>query len=264
MFTLPQQKTTTEAPVGAGLGVSSPATNKTPFILLAGMSVLALASVGAGFYGFYLQKTKASDIENKKQELLKMTLKNDVSLEEMTSLSNRIKGMSGVFSNAPSAHSVFTILEDSAEKGVSFSKLSMERVENAKSYNVTVTGVARSLEDLYLERNTLQSSAYAKYISGASVTYDWNPENGQVDFTIKFLTTIPRFGASNLIVDITKPESSPEIEKGKPDLTIPISQAPQKPVATTTKATASTTPAAGTPVKTATSTNPISIPQVTP
>lgn len=250
MFTITQPKITTGASVGNGLGVSTQPKNRTPFILLGGMSLLALLSIGAAFYGFHLQDAKAADIEVKKQELSKMTLKKDVPLEEMVNLSSRIKGMSSVFINAPSSHSVFAILEDSAEKGVFFSKLSLERVEGTKSYTVTVTGVARSLEDLYLQRNTLQSSAYAKYLSGASVTYDWDPSNGQVNFTIRFLTSIPRFGASNLIVDITKPESSPDTEKGKTDLTIPISQAPQKQVATST---ASSTPQA----KTSSSTVPV-------
>lgn len=240
MFTASPTQTTNIAPLGAGIGMSPPK-NKTPFILLAGMSVLAAASIAAAFYGFHLQSVKAADVENKKQELAKITLKKDVSLADMTSLSSRIKGMSTVFTNAPSAYSVFTVLEDSAEKGVSFSKLSMERVEGSKSYNVTVTGIARSLEDLYLERNTLQSSSYAKYISGASVTYDWDPDTGQVNFTIKFLTTIPRFGASNLIVDITKPESAPTTDTQNGNLTIPISQAPQKPIATSTPSSASST-----------------------
>ena len=258
MFTASSNQPTTSAPVGAGIGMSAPK-NKTPFILLGGMTILALASVGAAFYGFSLQKSMAADIENKKQELTKKTLSKDVSLTDMTALSSRIKGMTTVFANAPSAYSIFTILEDSAEKGVSFSKLSMERVEGAKSYNVTVTGVAKSLEDLYLERGTLQSSAYAKYLSGASVTYDWEPETGQVNFTIKFLTTIPRFGgSSNLIVDITKPESSPDggVNSGT-SITIPISQAPQKPVATSTTVSASST---SVQTKSATTTLPVVTP----
>lgn len=234
MFNQTPKPAIATAPLGAGIGVSSQPKNKTPFILLGGMSLLAAASVGAAFYGFYLQKTKAADVEEKKQKLAQTTLKKDVSLEEMTSLSDRIKGMSSIFSNAPSAYSIFTILEDSAEKGVFFSKLTTDRVEGSKSYNVTVTGVARSLEDLYLERKTLQSSAYAKYLSGASVTYDWDPDTSKVNFTIKFLATVPRFGASNLIVDITKPENSPSVDTPKTDLPIPITQAPQKENASST------------------------------
>ena len=83
------------------------------------------------------------------------------------------------------------------------------RVEGTKSYKVTITGNAKSFQDLIAQRDIFRSTVYSKYVSNTDVTtYDLDPVNGGVKFTMAMQVSVGRFSTSNVIIDLDRPAKS--------------------------------------------------------
>lgn len=181
-----------------------------PYIFTAGMFTLALISLGLTAYAYNTKDSLQKQSEAKRAELNSITFSQEgATLQDIEDLSGRLRGVTSIFTGAPSAGSVFTIFENAAERGVSFGKIEMMRVEGSKSYKVTVSGKANTFRDLILQRETLKLAPYSKYVSEVTVAnFPRDPQTGIVSFTMTAVISVGRFGIANLLVDLTKPSEA--------------------------------------------------------
>ena len=181
-----------------------------PYIFTAGMFVLALMSLALSGFAFYKRDELQKQVDAKMAELNAITFSQEgATLQDIEDLSGRLKGVISIFTGAPSAGSVFTIFENAAERGVSFSRLEILRVEGSKSYKVTLSGKANTFKDLILQRDTLKLAPYSRYVSDVTVTsFTRDLETGTVTFIMNASVSVGRFGVASLLVDLTKPSES--------------------------------------------------------
>ena len=180
------------------------------YIFTAGVFTLALISLALTAYAYNKRESLQKDVEAKRMELNSITFNQEgATLQEIEDLSGRLRGVTSIFTGAPSAGSVFTIFENAAERGVSFGRLDMVRVEGSKSYKVTVSGKANTFKDLILQRETLKLVPYSKYVTEVTVAnFTRDLQTGTVTFTMTAVISVGRFGIANLLVDLTKPSEA--------------------------------------------------------
>lgn len=211
MFTVNQNQPTavSGSPFSSGSTFGEPKTNKSALILVFGFVLLNVVAGGLVAYAFYMRSDYEAQNNAKKVDLQKVIFTPDIPLQEMQDFSGRIKAFSAIFNNAPSSYSLFTILEQAIIRGVVLKDVTAMRVEGTKSYKVTITGNAKSFQDLIAQRDIFRSSIYSKYVSNTDVTtYDLDPTNGGVKFTMTMQVSVGRFSTSNVIIDLDRPAKS--------------------------------------------------------
>lgn len=212
MFTVNQQTNTNIGGVGgsfsSGSSFGAPqGESKAPLVFVFGFLILDVVFGMLTGYAYYLR----SDFEKKNAErqtdLAKVTVAQEITIQEMQDFTGRVKAFSSIFNNAPSAYSLFTVVEHSVVRGVYFKDMTATRIEGTRTYKVIVTGTANTFQDLISQRDVFRSKSFSGYVSDANVsTYDLDLEEGGVKFTINLLITVGRFSATNLLIDLTTPE----------------------------------------------------------
>ncbi len=252
----------------AGSSLDTPKKNIIPALFTVGVVLLSVCAGGLVAYAYHLRDGYQAVIEEKKKELSSITYAQDVSLQTMEEFSIKTKGVATIFDNAPSARSIFNIFESAIGKNVYFGKMQASRVEGTKSYKITVSGTARSLDDIQLQKLVFQTPAYAKYVSNVMIpTYSKDAANGTYVFTMSFMTTVGRFSTADLTLNLTKPDevektTVPEVkvETKKPqDLVSPVVIA--TPVVSSPKSSSSTAVSEGTKATSISPVSPILIPK---
>lgn len=233
MFTATAQQNTISGTTFSG---QAPLSEKVPtslYFLMGGLLILALISIGLTGFAFYERDIFQKKVEAKKEELLKINYNQEgATLQSMEDLSGRLKGVVSIFTSAPSASSIFTIIESAVERGVTLTSISTKRIEGTKNYTVTIVGKANTYRDLILQRDTLRLAPYSKYVSNVIVvSFTRDIDLGNVPFTMTMIINVGRFQTSNLLVDLTRPTEAQ----------VPKITAPHTPVAATTALSASST-----------------------
>ncbi len=207
MFTINQnQSVPAGSPFSAGSALGVPKTDKSPLILVFGLIFLNIVAGSLVGYAFYMKSSYETQNNSKKENLSKVVFTSDVTLQTMQDFSGRIKAFSAIFNNAPSSYSLFTILEQAIIRGITLTDMVAVRIEGTKSYTVTLTGSAKSFQDLIAQRDIFRSKEYSNYVSDVVVSsYDLNTINGGVKFTMKMQISVGRFSKTNVLIDLSKP-----------------------------------------------------------
>lgn len=162
---------------------------------LFGGSVLIAAGLFA--YNIFL----SSRIEAKK------SLMNDyesrlanLPLEEMKKLSDRMRVANQLVKSHSSANVAFLIVEASVENFVTYKKFALSYSENAKAYQLSLSGTAPSYKALAQQMDTYTRKPYSTYTPKASLDTMGLDTSGRVNFAVSMPITIQGFDPDKFYV----------------------------------------------------------------
>lgn len=170
--------------------IKSEGTSFVEIVLFALFGFTILVFVGLFAYKFYL----SSQIEAKKAALAgyEDRLKN-IPIEDMRKLSNRLKMVNQLVKEHPSVNVAFLIVEASIEHMVTFNRFELRYVENTKSYQLTLGGVAPDYKSIAQQLDAYKMKPYSTYIPKVSLESLSPDPAGKILFSVKMPIAIRGF-----------------------------------------------------------------------
>jgi len=152
------------------------------------LGILVFTAVALFGYQRYL----ISSIDSQKKDLdEKDNTVGSINLEQMRSLSNRIKVVSQILNEHTSVNTAFIILEKSIENPITYKSFELTKNILTKNYDLKITGTAPSYKSIAQQIDTFDRDEFKDYIS--AIDYD-NPSldtaSGRINFSLKMTVLI--------------------------------------------------------------------------
>ncbi len=181
--------------------------------LIAVFGSTVLIAIGMFGYSYYL----SSQIEAKKATLASYESQlGNLPLEDMRKLSSRIKIINQLVKEHPSVNVAFRVIEDSIENQVTYHRFGLGYSESAKSYVLSLDGVAPDYKGVAQQVDTYKRKPYTTYIPNVTVDNLAPDQSGNVGFSLRMPITIAGLlpedlnlseGAAARVASSTLPES---------------------------------------------------------
>lgn len=183
--------------------------------------VFIVTTVIAGGLFAYQLKLKG-DVNSQKARLAEYDTKLGVlPIDEMRSVSNRIKYASRLIEEHASVNSAFRVLEDSVENPVTFTKFELQNNQVSGNYDLTLGGKAPDYRSVIQQQETFRNKPYTKYLLNPVFSGVGADEKGTVTFSVK----------SSILIRGILPESM--IIQSQDDVVKPAQQTPGVPASST-------------------------------
>lgn len=156
------------------------------YVILGILVFLAIALFGYQRYLISSIDTQKKNLDDKDSTV------GSINLEQMRSLSNRIKVVSQILNEHTSVNTALILLERSVENPITYKSFELTKSTLNKNYDLKITGTAPSYRSIAQQIDILNSEEFKKdYIS--NIDYD-NPSldvaTGKINFSLKMAVLI--------------------------------------------------------------------------
>jgi hypothetical protein len=155
--------------------------------LFAAFGLSILWSLGSAGYLYYLN----TQIDDKKAKLA--SYEKDLGglpLENMRSMSNRLKVINQLVKQHPSVNVAFKLIEDSIENPITYNKFDLRYSPTTRSYELALGGVAPDYKSVVQQIDTLKREPYSNYINKVDFNGINLDEKGYVNFSLQMAVGI--------------------------------------------------------------------------
>lgn len=178
-FNNPESVTTKGQNLMSRLDASKSSIIDTFAYLVAGAAVI----VSIAFFAYQLYLSSA--VQNKRNTISEYESKLGVfNLQDMRSLSKRMKFINQLVKEHPSANAMFRILEDSVENKITYGSADLAYDSTTKKYNLVLEGTSPDYKSLAQQIDTFKRKPYTNYLSSFKLKSVEPNSDGMVDFSI--------------------------------------------------------------------------------
>lgn len=156
-----------------------------------------LIALGLFSYSFFL----SSQVENKKEKLVSIENSlNQLPLNEMRQVSNRIKIIEQLVKDHPSVNVAFSILEASIENQAFYKGFDLRYSDSNKGYTLQLNAVAPNYRVVAQQIDTFKREPFSKYVSKMTLDSLGPDEQGRITFSLRMPVSITGILTEELVL----------------------------------------------------------------
>lgn len=180
-------------------------------ITLLGIFIILLL-VTAGLFAY--KSSLVKDIDAKKAELKQYEGGlNGVPIDEIKSMSVKLKTIGQIVNDHPFISTVFKILELSIEDGITYNSFSVTTNEKTGTYLLSLNGVSRDYTSIYKQVEVFKKDPYPKYLSKIEVSPLKLPDDkGNIKFSISMSVSIKGVLPDSVVVEQVVSDDSQKVD----------------------------------------------------